>query len=76
MKKHPRPHSSNSITSNTVIVRDSQLISKIVQNYQDLKSVVPFDLENKKRQESVKVFNQDKYQQVAGAAYLMAKSKV
>lgn len=76
MKRHSRPQSSNPISSNTDIVKDTQLINKIVQNYQDLKSVVPFDLGNQKKQESLKVYNQEKYEQVAGAAYLMNKSKV
>ena len=76
MKRHSRPQSSNPISSNTAIVKDTQLINKIVHNYQDLKSVVPFDLGNQKKQESLKVYHQEKYEQVAGAAYLMNKSKV
>lgn len=75
MKRHVRPLSSNLITSNTVVVRND-LVSKIVENYQDLKSVLPFDLENKKRKESVRVYDHPKNEKASGASYLMSRSQV
>lgn len=51
MKRHIRPQSSHLLPSGsggTVMVRNPELISKIVENYQDLRSVVPYDVDNKR----------------------------
>lgn len=50
------------------------MTKRIIENYQDLKSVIPFDLSNNKRKESIRIIERQKFIPVSGISYLMIKS--
>lgn len=66
MKAHRQPqqsyqsmsHSRNTETKDNP---SPALADRIVNNYMDLKSVIPVDLSPNKRKQSIKTFNKDKY---------------
>lgn len=59
-----------------MLVKD-QLAQKVLQNYQDIKCVVPVDLNYEKlKKQSLKVYEQKIDGDGTGAAYLMTKSQI
>lgn len=50
------------------------MMKRIIENYQDLKSVVPCDFSNNKRKESIRIIEREKFIPVSGISYLMVKS--
>lgn len=59
-----------------MLVKD-QLVHKVLQNYQNIKCVVPVDLNyDKLKKQSLKVYEQKVDGDGTGAAYLMTKLKV
>ena len=67
-------YSMNTITFGNNEVDRQKFLHQVMDNYQDLKSVLPVDLEPSRRTCSKKIPHPDRYLGISGASYLMIKS--
>lgn len=74
-RSRPNERPSNCCTV-TFQNKNDPMAQKIINNYVDVKSVLPTDYSCSRRKESVRTYEKEKYLQVSGAAYLMMKSRV